>query len=333
MSLRVREKRGGDRPLAWRASTVGLVGVLLLMGLCSLAAAREKAPKPQVYKGRVTAIEPWQVTIQGRDGKELTLRPQEDFTEKLAVGAEVTATFIVKDGANVLQFLDYPLENFFGPPESIRAQVKKIAILPTSDVPGGDALVDVVSKYLGSKVGWFVAPRVLAEELRARSTKTPSTLSLIDPKTGEVDLGSYARQHQELIKRLASETSVDAVLEATVESVMATFQDAVASWDGVSEGVATNKARFLSLLSATGENGEVPAATLVLKLRDGEGKLLWCNRRGFSVLAIHVGFGNKFRDRPIAEVLQDTADVERWLGEVFSSFLPVQETGKQAAQK
>jgi hypothetical protein len=74
-------------------------------------------------------------------------------------------------------------------------------------------------------------------------------------------------------------------------------------------------------------DGHVPAATIVLKLWDAQGTLLWSNRRGFCVLALKKGFTDKFLDRPISEALRDGARVQSWLTDVFASWLP-KETGR-----
>jgi hypothetical protein len=68
-------------------------------------------------------------------------------------------------------------------------------------------------------------------------------------------------------------------------------------------------------------------------LWDAQGKLLWSNRRGFAVLALQVGVGDKFRDRPIPEVLEDTASVEQWFTRVFGSWLPAQSGAPASAAK
>ena len=66
--------------------------------------------------------------------------------------------------------------------------------------------------------------------------------------------------------------------------------------------------------------GQVPAATVVLKLFDRQGRLLWSNRRGFRVLALQVSMGGDFRDRTLSEALDDAPFLADWLNRVFASW-------------
>ena len=291
--------------MAGHASFVFLAGTLILLASSVSTTAEEKASKPRVYAGIATAIEPTQVTIAGKDGKDLEILTHEDFTEKVAVGTQVTATYRLQEGNNILQFLVYQPENFFLPVKEVRDRVQKIIILPTSEIEGSNELFDAMANFLQSNVGWFVAPRMLAEEIRNRNLKSASTLNLVNPKTGQVDMSKYVRPRQSLIKILATQTRVDAVLETNIESVMAPFSRGVATWDGVQEAAATGAVRTWTHLTLAPVKGQVPAATVTLRLRNSDGKLLWSERRGFCVLAVNSGIGNKFRDRTISEVLQN----------------------------
>jgi hypothetical protein len=71
--------------------------------------------------------------------------------------------------------------------------------------------------------------------------------------------------------------------------------------------------------------GEVPAATVELKLWDAKGSLLWRNRRGLALLEVLAG--NKLRERPLSEFLSDPRAVQGWLAVVFKSLGP--EVAKQ----
>lgn len=298
-----------------------------------LVQAAEKRPKPLKIVGLATQVEPTRVSIMGEKAEEVTVQTQEDFTEKVAVGSKVTAWYFPQQDGNILQWLEYPLENSFVPPAQIRGQVKKAVILPSSGVPDAEGLFDAMASFLESQLGWYVAPRMLAEEIRDRALKSHAALEAIDPASGEVDLARYVQAQRELIRKLASETRVDAVLEANVELVQVDFRSHVAAWDGAQQPVASKTSRTLAMVASLPGDGHVPAATVVVKLWDPQGKLLWSHRRGFAVLALQVGLGNKFRDRPIPEVLGDTASVERWLRLVFDSFLPPGTSGRATARE
>ena len=317
-----RDERGGSRQAVWRLGWWGLLWAVLLLSPPAISQAGERQPKPRRIVGLVTEVEPNRVTIRGNKEGEITVQTAEDFTEKVAVGSRVTAWYFPKENGNVLQWLEYPLENSFISPSQFRSQIKKIIILPNDDVGGADGLFTAMGSFLESRLGWFVAPHILAEEIRRRGQESSSTLDLIDPSTGKVDFTAYVRAHRELIRKLASDTRVDAVLEASVERVQVNFRSQVAVWDGAQQPVSSKASRTLAMLAALPVEGHVPAATVVLKLWDAQGKLLWSNRRGFAVLALQVGIGDKFRDRPIPEVLEDTASVEQWFTRVFGSWLP-----------
>ena len=151
----------------------------------------------------LAAVEPAQITILSGNGGEVTATTQEDFTQKVAVGSKVTAWYSVRDGANVLDWMEYPRENFFVPAEQIRTQIRKVIILPSSEVPDADGLFDAMADYLES-FDWYVAPRELAEQIRDRALKPHataatdsgfprSTLDAINPSTGEFDISRYTQ--------------------------------------------------------------------------------------------------------------------------------------------
>lgn len=311
-------KKLAIRCLGWS----GLAATLLFLSLSAISQAGEGQPKPRKIVGLATEVEPDHVTIRGKKGDQVTVQPKEDFSEKVAVGSRVTAWYFPQENGNVLQWLEYPLENSFVSPSQFRGQIKKIIILPDDGVGGADGLFTAMGSFLESRLGWFVAPHILAEEIRRRGQKSDSTLDLIDASTGKVDLAAYVRPHRDLIRKVAADTRVDAVLEASVERVEVDFSSQVAVWDGVRQPISSKASRALAMLATLPVEGQVPAATVVLRLWDGQGKLLWSNRRGFAVLALQVGMGDKFRDRPIPEVLEDTASVEQWFTTVFASWLP-----------
>lgn len=317
--------RNNRRVVTWLLALL-TVSVLAFGLPCGLRAA-EKSGKPRKINGIVTEIEPARVTIRDSKGNDVTIQPKEDFTQKVAVGSEVTAWYYPGDSVNELQWLEYPLENFFVSPKQFLGQITKIILLPSSSAGDADGLYAAVEGFLQTRMGWFVAHRMLAEEIQRRSQNAQSTLDVIDPATGNVDLTRYATAHGNLIQKIADETRVDAVLQADVELVQVNFRSQVATWDGAQQLVSSKTSRALTLLAAIPIDGHVPAATAVFKLWDAQGRLLWSHRRGFCVLALQQGIGGKFRERPISEAVQDTERDEKWLNLVFGSWLP---TGKSA---
>ena len=307
------------------------LGVILSLGLAATSLAADKQPRPLKIVGLATEVEPARVTIRDTKGNEVTLQPKEDFTEKVAIGSAVTAWYFPRSNVNELQWLEFPLENLFVSPKQFCPQIKRIILLPSSKVEDADGLYEAMEGFLQSKLGWFTAHRMLAEEIRDRADKSDSTLKYINPETGDVDLAAYAQTHRRLIQRVASTTHVDAVMETNIEVVQVNFRSQRAVWDGAVQPVSSVTLRTLAFISALPIDGHVPASTVVLKLWDAQGKLLWSNRRGFCVLALQRGVGDKFRDYSVSEALQDKASVDKWLTSVFASFQPVSSITPAAA--
>jgi hypothetical protein len=59
-----------------------------------------------------------------------------------------------------------------------------------------------------------------------------------------------------------------------------------------------------------------------MNLWSQSGKLLWKKRRGFAVLGVQSGMGGKYRERPLKEVYDDTAAMQRWLVATLSQLAP-----------
>src|SRR5213079_742718 len=87
---------------------------------------------------------------------------------------------------------------------------------------------------------------------------------------------------------------VDAVLDAHVVEVQARLNRLVASWDGVEEPVAGKGSKTIARLAPISPRSAVPATTVVFKLWDSHGNLLWTNRSGFAALAVREGMGARF---------------------------------------
>jgi hypothetical protein len=320
------DEAGGRRGLTER-STLGklLIVILMLGGVLCVAAALEKAPKWVRHShkrvGIVTGVEPTRVSLVGIDGHILTFITKEDFTLKVAIGSQVTVWYTPREGANYLDWMEYPLENFFGPVNDVRTGIKKIILLPSSSVTGGEGIFDAIANYLVTNLGWYVAPRALAEEIRSQSGAGKPLLQAIDPASDKFDMDSYLQSQRDFIPQLAAEARVDAVLEVNIEKVQAEFAQSIAAWDGVTEVVGSKLARVSTAVTGLPVRGEVPATTVVMRLWSPYGKLLWSNRRGFAALYIWVG-GGKFKERPLSEVYQNTAGMQSWLALALGNMAP-----------
>jgi hypothetical protein len=88
---------------------VGLAVACWSGGLTAAGAPR----KPLKIKGILTQVEATRLAIRDSKGNEVAIQPKEDFTEKVAVGTEVTAWYYPGEAVNELQWLEYPPESFF----------------------------------------------------------------------------------------------------------------------------------------------------------------------------------------------------------------------------
>lgn len=292
-------------------------------GPAVFGAAETKGGKHEArqVKGLVVAVEPSRITLQSSGGETVTLTTFEDYTDRVGVGAQVTAWYYPQDnGDKVLKTLDYPPESLLVPVGEIERRVHRVILLPSSEIPDADGLYDSMREYLRGSLGWYVAPQYLAEEIRKQSGRSGSMLDAMDPATGRFDMASYLKKSESVISKVASESRSDAVLDVRVIEVQAAVSRMMASWDGVEQPVAGSGMRTLAKLSAFSHKGEVPAATVELKLWDAKGKLLWRNRRGLALLEVMAG--KELRQRPLSEFLADPRAVQEWLAAAFKSLGP-----------
>jgi hypothetical protein len=317
---RLKVRQGLTPQVGWRA-VVSLICVAANLAPAVPAGAREKqeAGVTQVY-GYVTKVESNRITIMSLMGnaKLLPLTTQEDFTEKVAKGSKVTAWYFEQGDAYILKWLEYPLENSFTSSRSIRGRVRRAIILPNSTVADADPLYDATAQFLENNLKWRFATRTLVADIRQGKTSTASAAEAVNPSNSP---GNPAKGQTDLIPLIAREAKVNAVLEISVEQVAADVKRSVAVWDGVDEPISAPKGFLASAKSfVTPQKDTIPATTVVFKLWDSRGKLMWSNRRGFALLALREG--KELRERSLTEVFQNTDNVQRWLQMVFRSIVP-----------
>jgi hypothetical protein len=303
---------------------VGISGraLLFVLALVTMPAGTSARAKSIKMVGITTVVEPTRISVAGTNGQEITVIAKEDLTAKVAVGSQVTIWYTPKDGVNYLDWMTYPLEEYFTPGDQIRRDIKKVIILPTYGVPDSKAIVDEIQQYLERNLGWWFAPSMLAEEIRRRTTPSASTLADIDPASGQFNMANYLEEQHRVVREVLSEARVDAVLEINIERVMAHFVGSMAEWDGAGQVISTKLVRALSVLTRMPDEGDVPAVTVDMKLWGPQGKLLWCNRRGFAVLVTQTSLGASFRDRPLAQAYQDEKSVQKWLDMTLGNLAP-----------
>jgi hypothetical protein len=273
--------------------------------------------------GLVTDVEAEQITVQSKDGGTLVLTTFEDYRDRVTVGSQVTAWYYPQDSGNaVLKSLDYPAEALFVPVGQISTRIHRVILLPSSQIDGADALYESVRGYLHDSFGWYVAPSYLGEAVKKRAQQSDSMLAAMDPRTGNFDMAAYLGRSEGVIAKVASESRSDAVLELNVIQVEAPVARMEASWDGVDEAVAGTAVRTLAKFSMFSHRGEVPAATVEMKLWDAKGNLLWRNRRGLALLEVLNGMGTHLEERPLPVALADTQRMQRWMQAAFGSIGP-----------
>ena len=287
-----------------------------------VSSAEPSRHKVRDVAGLVVAVKPGELTIESKSGQTIRLITYEDYSDRVAVGAEVTASYYPQEsGEAVLKSLDGPAESLFVPVGQIEQHIHRVVMMTNYQVHGGDSLSGVLRDFLQSNLHWYVAPQYLADEVRRKAENSKAALEAIDPSTGDFDLESYLAHSRGLVESMASATRSDAVLEADLVTVQAPVSRLVASWDGVQEAVAGPGMRALAKLSLFSHRGEVQAATVELKLWDAQGKLLWRNRRGLALLQVLEGRSNNLRPRPLSEYLANTPAIQAWLDAVFHSFV------------
>lgn len=302
---------------------LGVAWALALWAPATTAAPPEKKDTGvrRVY-GFVTKVESNRITIMSLmgDAKTLPLTTQEDFREKVAKGSRVTAWYVDQGDAYALKWLEYPLENSFTSVRSIRSRVRRAVILANSNVPDIDPLYDATAEFLEANLRWRFASRGLAENIRQADSHTTSAAEVGNPSSGDGNPNRMGRDEAELIRLIAQQTKVNAVLEIDVEQVEANIKHSLAVWDGVEEPVSASTGLLVSAKPVIGQKDKIPAATVVFRLWDSRGKPVWTNRRGFALLALREG--KELRERPLTQVFQNTDNVQAWLEMVFRSILP-----------
>jgi len=302
----------------WKRPPVRLLLILIPLAFFLVTPCAAREPKGRKVLGLVMEVSPTSLTLMAVDGTDITLIPQEDFTEKVAIGSQVTAWYVPHGGGNELRRLECPLENFFYSAKEIRTVVRRIVVLPTSEVPDASGFFEAVADFLKTSAGWQVEPGKQSEASQPQS----STLEVINAATGEVDRKRAVKTGRDASRRLAAEAHADAVLEIHIEQVEVNSNQYKAAWDGAEETFARGTSRVLTYLSAVPARDEVPAATVVFRLRDARGRMLWSNRRGFAVLVKQDHALAKLRTRTLSEVLTDVPRVQNWFRTVFDSLLP-----------
>ena len=271
-------------------------------------------------EGYATVVSAGSINVVNKKGQVIEIRTDRDYTSLVAIAAPVTVWYTTEGGVNRLEDIAYPASGSFVPANAVGFGIKRVIVLPqVTDVENGEGLVTAISAYLTEHAGWYVAPPELGKEAMERHKDWITAPSAADAQADpQKDLQAQSRR----VKVLAAETRSDAVLEARIVKVKAKVHGSVASWDGITEPVASRATRYLSPLGPLAGEESVPAATADLSLWNRDGKLLWKKQRGFAVLAVESGLGATHHDRPLTEVYANHEAMQRWLATTLSDLAP-----------
>ncbi len=289
----------------------------------SLARKNQPRTKISVKKalGLVTEIHSSQIVLMTSTGSSLTLETTHDWSPDLVKGEQITAWYSVARGAKVVTRIEPPLNEFLVPPGEFLGNIHKAILLPHSGVEGGGALFDQMTSYLRTHFNWYLPPPDLAKEIR-RTMEQQSVLDAMNPQTGAFDIAKYAPSHADVIRRIAANARVDAVVEVWIEKVPVQYNSerGDVQWDGVKQAVGSKMGRVLDRFAVTYVKADVPATTVVVKLWSSEGKPLWVGRRGLFLLAENTGaLGGRLEPRPLSYALANHAAVTRRLARLFGA--------------
>lgn len=315
-------------------------GILISAGLLALlvpfvsASKKPTASGSQTITGVVIQVTPQQMSIQGDNGNGVTLTTMQDYTEVVAFGSHVTATYVDAGGRDVLQTLKPPLEAAFVEPDEIRGYIHNVILLPETRMAGANTFYDELSDYFRSTFNWYVKPRAMAQEIQSNYTATGSALDSINPETGKFDMARYIGTKGDLVRKIAQETRVDAVIDVSIVSTTANLdaRTRIASWDGYKESTSGG-GRGLSRLTFIPIKATIPALTISLEIWNAQGKPLWNRRMGFTVLMVQEGMLGKLHPYSLSAALVDQDAVRKWFGLFFRPLLPPGEPSGDNARR
>lgn len=306
-----------------------LVAALVPVGLGQAQNATNS--KPQTITGVIIAMSPRQLTIQNDKGVGAVLETTKDYTDEVSYGSRVAATYVSEGGRDILQSMTPPLEARFIPPDEVRSYLHKVILLPETKTAGAEEFDNKLEDYLRSAFDWYVKPRAMAEEVSQNYTGSESALNLINPATGKFDMAHYLGGKPQLIKKIAEETRVDAVIEVSLERTEAKLDGGrrVARWDGYEESTSVG-GLGLSKLTVLPIRALIPAVTASVKIWNAQGKPLWSRRRGFTVLMVQEGMLGKLRNYSLSDALHNQDYVQKWFETFFQPLLPPGEAAPAA---
>ncbi len=201
----------------------------------------------------------------------------------LALGGLIAATALAYYGGG-------PYYEFAVPRADILTSVQTIGVLPlavTDEVPDPEAVsaryeAEIV-KRLQAAGFTVVAPGVMREIQQ----KIKATLGgMYDPMTGQPIKEKFDAYNEFSTTEYLAAHKVDAILRPLIRVRAARFGANTAQWDGASDSSSGRSAsgNFWAAMTGTTLSGTVPALSLVVRLTDAGGKVLYTAAGGIQVL-------------------------------------------------
>jgi hypothetical protein len=304
-------------------ASLALAAWMLAATALPIRAAQNPQHKGAKVEGFATVVTSDSITVFDKKNQMIEIHTDKDYSALVGIAAPVTVWYTTENDVNHLEDIVYPTKAAeFVPPDLIRQNIKRIIILPRTDgVDDADGLVKAISQYVADNTGWYIAPSELAVEIAGRTKSSNSPLDAVDPDSGRVDMQQYLEPERALMTKIADESHSDAVMEIDIVKVKATVHSGIATWDDMTEPVASRTARSLTPWEGFGK-GWVYAVTADMNLWSQSGTLLWKKRRGFAVLGVQSGLGGKYHERPLKEVYDNSDAMRRWLIDTLSQLAP-----------
>ena len=186
------------------------------------------------------------------------------------------------------------------PRDQIIGQMKTVALRHLAGMPEdyarSDSMKAVFDSLLSAELGqagFKVVSGSVFEQIHQESVD--SLGGAFDPKTGAQDTVRARQVHLRDLEQLKSRHQADALLRPRLEAVVAPFSSGTAHWDGASQKLWKGTQGIFGVLD--NRTGKISALSVVVVIEDMEGKALYVDGGGLSLMSRITG-GDHFVDLP-----------------------------------
>lgn len=200
--------------------------------------------------------------------------------------------------------------------------VRTAAFVPlylSDDSPEADALSARIGGAIAAKLQPFGIRSIRASQWRGCWKKQVAKLGgLGNALLGGIDEGKHMTAWIGCAAEMRERFGADAILDFYVKPTMAVVEGDIARWHGAEEDLRSNKDRMSSGKTLS---GEVRAVSLLVKMYDINGNVVFENAGGIELLAELAGEGRQEKLVPKKEILTDDARITRAVEIVFEPLL------------